>query len=201
MHITRLVKEILVLYRIDYMEEVSSSITYGDVIYYLLATPSTKEASLYLDISVSKLERLLNTIVSPRLVKVKTLSWKAFLLSLIGKKYCPDCDSILDSSNFYNPKRSVCCVCDRGRSSSYRKEHLKDHAARNAKYKAATLQRTPSWANLDKIKEIYRTCPEGYHVDHIVPLQGELVSGLHIEYNLQHLPASENLAKGNNFKP
>lgn len=201
MHITNLVKEILVLYSIDYEEEASPSITYGDVIYYLLATPSTKDASIYLDISVSKLERLLNLVVSPRLAKVKTLSWKAFLLSLIGKKYCPDCDSILDSSSFYNPKRSICYVCDRDRCSSYRKEHLKEFAARNAKYKAATLQRTPSWANLNKIKEIYRTCPEDYHVDHIVPLQGELVSGLHVEYNLQHLPAFDNISKGNKFKP
>ena len=68
-----------------------------------------------------------------------------------------------------------------------------------ARKRASTLQRTPSWANLDKIKEIYRTCPEGYHVDHIVPLQGELVSWLHVEYNLQHLPASENIAKSNKF--
>jgi len=87
----------------------------------------------------------------------------------------------------------------RARHRDYAKEHSLEYNARAAKRRAAKLQRTPSWANLDKIKEIYRTCPEGYHVDHIVPLQGELVSGLHVENNLQHLPASENLAKGNTF--
>jgi len=69
-----------------------------------------------------------------------------------------------------------------------------------AKYRGAKLQRTPSWADLEKIKEVYANCPEGYHVDHIIPLQGEMVSGLHVETNLQYLTAEENLKKGNKFE-
>lgn len=73
------------------------------------------------------------------------------------------------------------------------------YAARTAKRRARKLQATPAWANLEVIKEIYLNCPEGHHVDHIVPLQGKNVCGLHVEYNLQYLPASENMSKGNKF--
>ena len=82
----------------------------------------------------------------------------------------------------------------------YRQNNKYIFNAKTAKYRASKLKATPNWANLIAIKEIYRTCPEGYHVDHIVPLQGELVCGLHCEFNLQHLPASENLSKGNRFE-
>ena len=67
------------------------------------------------------------------------------------------------------------------------------------KRKAAKLQRTPSWVKLGLIKEVYITCPEGHHVDHIIPLRGELVSGLHIAANLQHLTPFENRSKTNKF--
>lgn len=61
------------------------------------------------------------------------------------------------------------------------------------------IRRTPKWADLEAIKEYYKNCKEGYHVDHIIPLQGKLVSGLHVENNLQYLTAYDNLSKGNKF--
>lgn len=61
-------------------------------------------------------------------------------------------------------------------------------------------QNTPPWADKQKIVEIYRNCPIGYHVDHIIPLRGKNVSGLHVETNLQYLPVNDNLRKGNRFE-
>jgi hypothetical protein len=72
--------------------------------------------------------------------------------------------------------------------------------AAEAKRSAAKKHRTPKWADLDAILAFYENCPEGYHVDHIIPLQGDVVSGLHTLENLQYLPAKENLAKGNRLQ-
>lgn len=62
-------------------------------------------------------------------------------------------------------------------------------------------QRTPPWADLHQIREIYERCPDGMEVDHIVPILGVLVSGLHVPCNLQYLPKSENISKHNRFTP
>lgn len=57
----------------------------------------------------------------------------------------------------------------------------------------------PLWAEKNKIVEFYRNRPEGHHVDHIIPLNGKTVSGLHVLANLQYLSAAENLSKSNKF--
>lgn len=71
--------------------------------------------------------------------------------------------------------------------------------ASQAKRKAARLQQTPKWADLKAIRDFYNNCPDGYHVDHIIPLQGKNVRGLHVLENLQYLPAVENKRKSNKF--
>ena len=102
------------------------------------------------------------------------------------------------------------------------KEHKETYAARHKKYNQenphiaagckirrvrAELNATPNWlseSDRKKIKLIYllrnsRTAWKGveHHVDHIVPLQGENVCGLHVPWNLQVIPAEQNLRKSN----
>lgn len=50
------------------------------------------------------------------------------------------------------------------------------------------------------IAEIYANCPDDWHVDHIAPLLGETISGLHHPDNLQHLPKWVNHMKGNRWE-
>jgi len=82
-------------------------------------------------------------------------------------------DHYLDNKLYYNLK------------SMHRRKHI--------------LIRIPKWANLEKIREIYKKSKKGYHVDHIIPLQGKNVSGLHVENNLRIIKATSNLSKGNKF--
>ncbi len=67
------------------------------------------------------------------------------------------------------------------------------HAA--AKRRAAKKNAIPKWADMEKIKEIYRNRPEGYEVDHVIPLQGRIVCGLHCEDNMQYLTKINNQRK------
>ncbi len=73
------------------------------------------------------------------------------------------------------------------------------NAANVAKRRAALLQRTPSWADLEAIKKFYQNCPKGMTVDHIIPLQGTKISGLHVLENLQYLTPYENDSKNNKY--
>lgn len=79
--------------------------------------------------------------------------------------------------------------------------------AKEARRRAAVIFRTPHWLSSDDkwlMEEAYalaalRTTLFGFvwHVDHIVPLQGKNVSGLHVPNNLQVIPGRDNLHKTN----
>jgi predicted amidophosphoribosyltransferase len=75
-----------------------------------------------------------------------------------------------------------------------------------AKRFASKLNATPSWARPEAMQQVYllaRFMTEStgvpWHVDHIVPLRGKSVCGLHVEHNLTFLPAAFNIAKSNKF--
>jgi hypothetical protein len=79
------------------------------------------------------------------------------------------------------------------------------HAARR---RTARLQRTPPWADMRAIRAFYDEAHQlsivtgvQHHVDHVIPLQGKFVSGLHVHTNLQILTGFENISKRNRFDP
>lgn len=89
----------------------------------------------------------------------------------------------------------------------YNATHREIRSAGWAKRKAAKIGATPKWANPEAIKSKYAearrlTVETGiqYHVDHIVPLRSKIVCGLHVVWNLQVIPAVDNVKKGNRLK-
>jgi hypothetical protein len=138
----------------------------------------------------------------------------------VKDRKCTECELISKNAHYNKNKEHVSKI----QKASYErtKEH---HLTQKRVYRQANKgkinalvaarkqhikQRTPSWVGKEEmwlIKEIYdlaslRTKMTGcqWHVDHIFPLQGRLVSGLHIPENMQVIPAIINIAKKNKFE-
>ena len=77
--------------------------------------------------------------------------------------------------------------------------------AHMAKRRATVLQRTPKWLTKEHLAQIVAVYAEAqrltaetgvkHHVDHVIPLMGKTVCGLHVPWNLRAIPQSENLKK------
>ena len=102
---------------------------------------------------------------------------------------------------------------ERSDNKQWKQSNPDKRAYYDSKRRAAKLQRTPAWADLETIKQVYADCveinlaaktagcTEKFVVDHMIPIQGKFVSGLHIANNLQIITAKENLEKSNIFTP
>lgn len=116
-------------------------------------------------------------------------------------------DTILESQKEYyqNNKEAI-----RLRAKEYYESNKSRYTAWSKKYKLRKIQRTPKWLTHEdylRIESLYElsqrlSIETGilHHVDHIIPLKGEFVSGLHTPENLQILPWIDNLQKSNKFK-
>lgn len=58
---------------------------------------------------------------------------------------------------------------------------------------------TPIWCNKKELETIYANCPINFQVDHIIPIKGKNICGLHVPWNLQYLDNESNLKKSNSF--
>ncbi len=106
---------------------------------------------------------------------------------------------------YYNANRDEC----RKRGSAWRKLNPHKHSALTSAYKKHIKIATPPWLTSgmkEEIDHVYFMAREArlmtgedYHVDHIVPLRGKNVSGLHVPWNLQVLPSDLNIQKSNSW--
>jgi hypothetical protein len=93
-------------------------------------------------------------------------------------------------------------------AADWHKRHRDKSSAAFMKYHAAKMHRIPPWADMGAIKMFYEIARRvtqctgiRFEVDHIVPLRGKHVSGLHLPNNLQVIPKSANCKKHNTFEP
>ena len=109
----------------------------------------------------------------------------------------------MDCANSYQKKSGVVSKWQKANNKHIREYQTEYYGSdnrqrvRNAKYSKTLKQRT--FGSKKDIIEFYKNCPNGYEVDHIVPINGRNVSGLHTRDNLQYLTIEDNRKKSNKY--
>ena len=102
-------------------------------------------------------------------------------------------------------QRNAAAIAERMRSDAGKRPDV--YAERYGRRRAQKLNATPPWLTVEqriqmlglyrRARTLTKLTGTKHHVDHIVPLRGKLVCGLHVPWNLQVIPARENMSKSN----
>jgi len=125
---------------------------------------------------------------------------------IVNNYYSQNQEEILEKQSLYRSENREIC---KTRIKSWAERNPDRLRAKDARRRGNQLKAQPNWLSeeqkkqIDDVYTLARDCElvsgEKYHVDHIVPLQGKTVCGLHVPWNLQVLPASLNIKKSNKY--
>lgn len=137
-----------------------------------------------------------------------TICWECWLITKQAIRATPEGRVANNAATI--KANAKACATPEGRarrnavSLAWQKDNPEKCATKVMKRRAAKLQRVPSWADLKAIAWFYEEAARltkltgiKHEVDHIIPLRGRKVCGLHVEANLQILQKSPNASKGN----